>query len=123
MLWGNDSQNQLTMIGHLCREAMQKFATALVDQYQLSNVDKDKAHTVARLKAVLNIQANQLGKTEKPFLDVILIYWGTVSDLVQRQEHDSLKEGIQLVWEDGRRIVFQTLLVMFEIDKSLSRPQ
>jgi hypothetical protein len=39
-----------------------------------------------------------------------------VSDLVQRQEH-----GSKLVAEDSRRLVFQTMLVMREIDLALSR--
>ena len=48
-----------------------------------------------------------------------MTYWGTVSDLVQRQEHGAQREGKQLVWEDARRVVFQTANVMFEIDRSL----
>ena len=100
---------------------MQEFATALVNQYQPPNAGPDKAHTVARIRAVLKLRGDQLGETEKSFLDAILAYWGTVSDLVQRQEHGAQKEGETLVWEDGRRVVFQTALVMFEIDSALSR--
>jgi hypothetical protein len=121
MLWESDSERQLTTIGHLCREAMQEFITVLVDQYQPPQVDSDKAHTVARFRAVLEIQAAQLSTTERPYLEALLGYWGTVSDLIQRQEHGGQKEGEPLVWEDGRRVVFQTAVVMFEIDKSLSR--
>lgn len=121
ILWESDSEEQLTTIGHLCREAMQEFAAAIVNQYQLPDVDKDKAHTVARIGAVLELRGEQLGETEKPFLHAILAYWGTVSDLVQRQEHGAQREREPLVWEDGRRVVFQTAVVMFEIDSALSR--
>ena len=121
MLWGSDSERQFTTIGHLCREAMQEFATALVDQYQPLEVDKDKAHTRSRIKAVLVLRTNQLGKTEKPFLDALYDYWEAVDKLVQRQEHGAQKEGEPLVWEDGRRVVFQTAVVMFEVDRALSR--
>lgn len=121
MLWASDSERQLTTIGHLCREAMQEFVAVLVDQYQPPQVDSDKAHTVARFRVVLEIRAAQLGATEGPFLEALLGYWGTVSDLVQRQEHGGQKEGEPLVWEDGRRVVFQTAVVMFEIDRALSR--
>lgn len=48
-------------------------------------------------------------------LDALVVYWGTVSDLIQRQEHGAQKEGEALRWEDGRRVVFQTAVVMFEI--------
>ncbi len=120
LLWASDSQQQLTTIGHLCREAMQEFATAVVDRHKPPGVDTDKAHDVARIRAVLNQYASNLGTTAAPFLDALLTYWGTVSDLVQRQEHGAQKEGRELVWEDGRRVVFQTVIVMFEIDRALS---
>jgi hypothetical protein len=118
-LWASDSQQQLTTIGHLCREAMQEFATALVDRHQPPGVDTDKAHDVARIRDVLNQHASKLGTTAVPFLDALITYWGTVSDLVQRQEHGAKKEGRPLVWEDGRRVVFQTAIVMFEVDRAL----
>jgi len=121
LLWGPDPQQELTTIGHLCREAMQAFVTALVSQHGPSDVDTDQQKTVARLQAVLRHNASRLGKTEEPFLEALISYWGTVSDLVQRQVHGLTKEGEPLAWEDGRRVVFQTAIVMFEIDTSLSR--
>jgi hypothetical protein len=121
ILWDGDSEHQLTTIGHLCREAIQEFATVLVNQYRPSNVDVDQSHTVARIRSVLNSQEIRLGTTEKKFLDALIAYWGTVSDLIQRQEHGAQKEGNPLIWEDARRVVFQTFVVMCEIDRSLSR--
>ena len=120
-LWSSDSEQQLTTIGHLCRESLQEFATSLVDQYKPQKVDQDKVHTVARIRAVLDSQSDSLPKTVKPFLDAILVYWGTVSDIVQRQEHGSQKEGQPLVWEDARLVVFQTIVVMYEISNALER--
>ena len=64
-------------------------------------------------------RADTLGDSKKAFLDALIAYWGTLSDLIQRQEHDSQKEGKPLVWEDARAVVFQTLIVMFEIDRNL----
>jgi hypothetical protein len=119
LLWKSDSQQQLTTIGHLCREAMQAFATGLVDQHQPSGVDTDRAHDVARIRSVLQQHAAKLGTTAAPFLDALLAYWGTVSDLVQRQEHGAQKESRSLIWEDGRRVVFQTAIVVFEVDRAL----
>lgn len=115
-----DSESQLTTIGHLCREALQEFAATLVAKYQPPNVDPDAAHTVARIRAVLNVKNDQTGTTTKSFLDMLPEYLGTVSDLIQRQEHGGQKEGQPLVWEDGRRVVFQTAIVMFEIDTALT---
>jgi hypothetical protein len=117
LLWQTDTQQQLTTIGHLCREALQAFATSLVERYQPPDVNTNKSKTVARLKSVLG--AAQLGTTKKAFLEALLAYWGTVNDLIQRQEHGAYKDGEQLVWEDGRRVVFQTMITMFEIAKTL----
>lgn len=119
LLWVSDAQQQLTTIGHLCREAMQEFATALVERYQPPKVNTNKASDVARIRAVLDQQATVLGTTLKPFLDALLAYWGTVSDLVQRQVHGAQREGLPLVWEDARRVVFQTSVVMSEIDRAI----
>ena len=117
LLWQTDTQQQLTTIGHLCREALQGFTTTLVERHQPPDVNTDKTKTVARLKAILG--AAQLGTTKKAYLEALLAYWGTVNDLIQRQEHGAYKDGEQLVWEDARRVVFQTMIIMFEIDNAL----
>jgi len=121
LLWSSESESQFTTIGHLCREAMQEFAGALVRQHQMHDADPDKAHTIARIRCLLDSKKEQLGSTEMPFLDALLSYWRTVSNLAQRQEHGGQREGKPLVWEDARRVVFQCAVVMFEIDSALSR--
>lgn len=119
LLWKTDSKQQLTLIGHLCRESIQEFADYLVSAHNLPNAPADKSKTVGRLKAVVETKRGSLGDSKKAFLDALIAYWGTVNDLIQRQEHDSQKEGQPLVWEDARAVVFQTLIVMFEIDRNL----
>jgi len=119
LLWQTDMQEQLTSVGHICREAVQEFAQNLIEYYEPLNMDTDKAKTVSRIRAVLKTREKNIGETEKEFLDALLTYWGTVIDLLQRQEHGANREGEPLVWEDARRAVFQTLIVMYEIDKAL----
>jgi hypothetical protein len=46
----------------------------------------------------------------------LLDYWETVVDLTNRQEH-----GRDLTADDSRAVVFQTMLVMREVDLALSR--
>lgn len=121
MLWGCDSESQLTTIGHLCREAIQEFATALVDRHQPPDANPDKAKDINRIKAVLDQRGQHFGERERQFLDALLAYWRAVSGLVQRQEHGSQPQAAPLLWEDGRRVVFQCAVVMFEIDRALSR--
>ncbi len=120
LLWGSDSQGQLTTIGHLAREAIQEFATALVDRLEPPEVSTDPAKTVARLRAVLDQRRPALADRHAAVLDALVPLWGTISDLIQRQEHGAQKEGRALTWEDGRRVVFLTAVVMFEVDRSIS---
>jgi hypothetical protein len=49
-------------------------------------------------------------------------YWEALVDLVERQVHGAQKEGQALTWEDARRIVFQTMAVMYEVDRALYGP-
>lgn len=120
-LWSARVERDLAGIGHLCREAMQSFATCMVERFEPLNVDTNQQHDVSRLLAVLRHRSAQLGSTEKPFLDALVAYWGTVSDLAQRQEHGGHREAEPLTHEDARRLVFQTAVVMFEVLRSLTR--
>lgn len=121
LLWASDSQAQHTTIGHLCREAMQLFCDALVLKHKPVGVEADKAKTAARLRSVLAARRGNLGKAEIAFLEALVPYWGTVSDLAQRQEHGAQRDGEALFWEDSRRLVFQTCIVMYEIHRALQR--
>lgn len=118
-LWAQDAEMHLTEIGHHCREAIQEFATAAVSHFRPSEIDLDITHTVKRIQTLLNLRRSQLGKTKHALFDALLVYWGTVSDVIQRQEHGGQKEGEPLVWEDGRRVVFQTAILMFECSDAL----
>ena len=119
LLWGADSERELSTIGHKCREAIQEFATALVDRHQPPSVNPDKAKTRDRISAVVNLRRAELGEARSALLDAMFDYWRAAGDLVQRQEHAGQREGQPLGWEDGRRVVFQTAVVMFELDRTL----
>lgn len=121
LLWTADSDRQLTVIGHNCREAIQEFAEALINLHQPPETEPNKTQIIQRFRSVLALKKQQLGKAKHAFLDALLPYWGTVSDLIQRQEHGGQKEGEPLNWEDARRVVFQTMIVMYEIDNALSK--
>jgi hypothetical protein len=120
-LWSSESDSDYTEIGHLCRDALMEFAEDLVNEFRPENAPADKQKTVDRIRSVLRQRKSVLGATEQPFLHALIAYWGTVWDLVQRQEHGGQKEGEPLVWEDARRVIFQTAIVMYEIDRALRR--
>jgi hypothetical protein len=120
LLWDDDSVKNLTDIGHRCREALQLFATRLIELHGVTGVESDPAKTVNRLRACIAARKPNLSTTVVGLLDALVGYWGSVSDLVQRQEHGAGKEGEELSWEDGRRVVLYTALVMHECDRALS---
>jgi hypothetical protein len=119
LLWGRDAESELTTIGHKTREAVQEFATTLLERHEAPDASPDPAHTANRLRAVINANRDRLGEARRDLLDALIVYWGEVNDLLQRQEHGGQKEGEPLAWEDGRRAVFQTAVVMYEIDRTL----
>jgi hypothetical protein len=111
-----DPVEHATRIGHDCREAMAEFASALLQRHGMENRG---GGTVDAIRAVLHSQEGRTGQRVRAFHDALLAYWGTVSDLAQRQEHGARKEGEGLGPADGRRCVWYTGLVMYELATSL----
>lgn len=126
LLWSADTEGQLTNMGHTCREAMQQFAQAMVDRLRPpddGSLPHDPQRTVDRIRACMKHLGKRAGTAETAWLEALMGYWGTVSDLAQRQEHGAGKEGEELVWEDARRLVFHTALVMYELIRASERPR
>jgi hypothetical protein len=121
LVWQADSEKETTAVGHYCREAVQAFASELVQRFDITNVDANPAHDVARIRAVLEAARSKVGNADRQVLDALLGYWGAVSDLAQRQEHGSQKEGEPLTWEDSRRLVFLTAVLFYEFDRTMNR--
>jgi len=118
LLGSQESSLQLTTIGHMCREAVQFFADTLARRFNIE-ISADISKTLLRIKAVR--ERLSVGEAEKEFLEALVVYFGTVSDLIQRQEHGAAKQGDQLSSEDARRVVFYSLLVMYEWHRAVSR--
>jgi hypothetical protein len=120
LLWGADSETALSTIGHKCREAVQSFVTELLELHGISDAPPDVARTRDRLSAVLKRQHPNIGERHRELLDSLFSYRVAACDLAQRQEHGGQKAE-PLGWEDGRRVVFQTAVVMFEIHRTTER--
>jgi len=118
LLWAVDSEKNLTVIGHLCRESMREFANSLGTGLKVPNFPVDPEKTVDRLRTVLASRKDARGVTDTAFDNALVMYWGTLSDLIQRQEHGSQREGRPLQWNDARRSVMHLMIVMHEIDLS-----
>lgn len=119
LLWEPDSQKQLTAVGHHAREALQAFTTALVERHQPPEFNPKPTFTLDRLSAVVQMHRPALGDRRTDFLDALFSYWREVVNLVQRQEHGGQREGEPLAWEDARRVVLHTAVVMIEVARTL----
>jgi hypothetical protein len=120
LLWQEESIRHLTTIGHLCRECMQLFVTRLIELHGIRDADTDPAKTVNRLRSVIEARRPQIGNRRADLLDALVDYWRAVNGLVQRQEHGEQKEGGELSWGDGRRVLLHTAIVMSECDRVVS---
>lgn len=116
LLWPDDSKQAATTIGHLCREAMQLFAGELVQLAEV-DADPDPQKTERRVRAVL-VERIASG-ARRGVAEALVAYWRAVADLTQRQEHGAQREKGALMWEDSRRLVTQTLMVMYELDREV----
>jgi hypothetical protein len=121
LLWESDSDANFSIIGLHCREALQEFADVLYSRVLGKPSPDPKSSTVNRIREVIKAKREETGETVWAFLDVLLPFWGTVSDLTQRQTHAEEKEGEPINWEDARRVVFQTANVMFELHRTIGK--
>jgi len=119
--WAAESHSQWTTIGHLCREAVQAFCTELINRHKVSSASTNPANVVDRSRFVL--RARNVDGTRGAFADALLAYWGTVVHLVPRQEHGATKEGKSLRPDDARRVVFQTMMVLYEVSQFTDYPE
>lgn len=119
LLWGADSPEQLSQIGLLCRESVILFTDNLVERHQLQSVNPDKSKTKERLSAVVKLIKPDLGKQEAEWADSLFAYWSGVAGLFQRVTHAAEKQGEPVSWNDARRVVFQTLTLLYEVDDFL----
>lgn len=119
LLWAANSANELSTIGHKVRESTQKFASALAEHYEPPGIDPDVTKVKRRVGAVVNLVRPKLGDRRAALIMAMADYWEACIDVIQRQEHGDQKGGGPLTWSDGRRVVFHTAALTFEIAATL----
>lgn len=110
---------ELTTIGLKLREALQRFATELLELHGTQGAPTEPEKTVARIAAVLEQRRAQLSDAHYSLLVALIDYWHEASDLVQRQVHGDQKDGEPVTWDDAQAGVLHTAITMFEIDRWL----
>ncbi len=120
MLWRADSKDKVIAVGQMAREVMQEFASALLDWQEPRAANPGSTKTPDRLSAVIEVYRPRFADSRCEFLEALSDYWRALNDVVQGHEHGGAhKVRERLRWEDGRRVVILTALVMVEIDRSL----
>lgn len=120
MLYRADSRERILAAGRKAREAIQEFARILADSHGpgARTPDPEEANGDP-LSALIERCRPQLADSRCELLKSLVEYWRALEDVVHSHEHGALKAGEPLRWEDGRRIVVLTALVMVEVDRSL----
>jgi len=72
----------MTLIGHLCREAMRDFVSTLIDLHQPPVPNPNKALTVLRLKAILQHKKASLSDAVSNLMMAQISNWEAVNDLI-----------------------------------------
>jgi hypothetical protein len=139
-LYRDGSKDSVLAAGRKAREALQEFARALArsDEPDSSNAgvrsrepdtpnpDPTEAGSerlsqrgTDRLSSLLDSRRPRLGDSRCDLLQSLCRYWRVLDDVVQRHAPGAQRAGQPLRWEDGRRIVVLTALVMVEVDRSI----
>jgi hypothetical protein len=112
-LFAVNPKRHATRIGHDCRESLLAFADGALEARRVR--PKAGSGTVDKLRLLIDRAATSHRPAE--LCNALVMYWGTVSDLAQRQEHGASREREALRGEDARRLIFHTMVVMFEVDR------
>ena len=130
MLWCADSRAKVISIAWRARDAMDAFSTSLLERCvplamdphwpDLLAGDSTRPDPLDGLASVTDAYRDELGAQRSELLGGLLEHWGALLQSVRRHEQRSQAPGERLHWEDGRRLVLFTALVMVEIDRSFA---
>lgn len=120
MLYRAGSKEDILLAGRKAREAIQEFAGILAQSCGPGGLAPGSAAVEGDgLSSLIETCGLRLADSRRELLESLLAYWRALEDVVRRHEQGAQKAGEPLTWEDGRRIVFLTALVMVEVDRSL----
>jgi hypothetical protein len=126
MLWCADSRAKVIAVGQRARTGMQAFSVSMLERCMPLVMDShwpqesQGTGPLDGLASIAEAYAEQLGPGRRQLLLDLLGPWGALSDKLQRHEQGSQPPDERLHWEDGRRLVLFTALVMVEFDRSFS---
>jgi hypothetical protein len=120
IIYRDSARESLLAAGREAHEALQEFARA-VSEPPHSRITSDPDSTEAtagRLRAFTDAYRSQLGDARCELLQALLEHWRALIDQLQNHVYEREMVDEPLRWEDARRVVILTALVMVEIDRS-----
>jgi hypothetical protein len=119
ILYRDSARESLLAAGQKAHEALQEFACAVSEPPHSLAPDTDSTEaTAGRLRAFTETYRSQLGDARCELLQALLDHWRALIDDLQSHVHEPEMVDEPLRWEDARRVVILTALVMVEIDRS-----
>lgn len=120
MLYRAGCKDNVLAAGQRARETIQAFARALGGSEERGAWDPRACGAPPDgLSAVIETYRPRVGDARCDFLQSLFDYWRVLNDVIERQQHGGQEVEEPLRWEDARRIVVLTALVMVEIDRSI----
>jgi len=128
-LWCADSKEKLIAVAAKARVALQAYSASLLERnLRLATSVRSPrfaeaarhAEPVEGLASVLETYRPQLGDERCELLQGLLENWSELLAVMCCHEERRQRAGERLRWEDGRRLVLVTALVMVEIDRSFT---
>jgi hypothetical protein len=113
------AERNAARIGIDCRGAATAFVIELAAAHKV-DVPDGSPIAAASIRAILRSAGDRSSRVDA-FLDALVKYWGSVMGLVNRQVHEAEAAPGTIRHEDARRALFQTMLVMHEIDSALGQ--
>ena len=116
-LYREGSKGEVLVAARKAREAMREFASALAEPHEPSSPDSTTAEA-DHLSSLIDAYRPRFGDSRCDLLQSLFQYWRVLDGVANGHGRDSRGGGEPLRWEDGRRIVVLTALVMVEVDRS-----
>jgi hypothetical protein len=130
MVWCADNRAKVIALGQRARTAMLAFAESMVERCVPLAIDANwpellagatqRPEPVDGLLTITQAYRRQLGEERFALLQSLLDDWRSLLERVERHGRGSQAVSERLRWEDGRRLVLFTALVMVETDRSFA---
>jgi hypothetical protein len=130
MLWCADTKAKVIALVHRATDAIQAFTASLLEQSPPLAIDPQwpdllaagapRPQALADLTNFAESYRAQLGDERCELLRALIDQWQVLAEALRTHEDGAREACGRLRWEDGRRLVLLTALVMVEVHRSFA---